>query len=125
MHKLKFLLAILILALVASACGGDDEITATNCFEVVDETMELFQKLIDDIDEEFAGVGIEDFVAQADELEMLSSYEDDARTIEALAESLGCSNEQISAAVSAQAGVLTSETTAGRLVIDALVAGGL
>ena len=125
MQKLRSLAVLLTLVLVASSCGGGDEIAAETCFDIVDETVELFQRLIDDIDEEFDDLGIEEFVTQAQDLELLSEFEEDAMTIEELSENLGCTNEQISAGVSAQAGSLTSETTAGRFVIDALISGGL
>jgi hypothetical protein len=125
MHRLKLFFAILVLTLVATACGGGDEISASTCDEVVDETVQLFQRFIDDIDAEFADIGIEDFVERADDLESFNQFRDDAATIEQLSEELGCLDAEIAAGVAGQVGALTSETTVGRFVIDALLSTGL
>jgi hypothetical protein len=82
MHRLKLFVAILAVSLVATACGGGDEISASTCEDVIDETIQLFQRFIDDIDAEFGDLGIEDFVERADDLESFSQFQDDAATIE-------------------------------------------
>jgi hypothetical protein len=125
MHRSKVVVAVLVLALVATGCGGGDEISASTCDEVVDETVQLFQRFIDDIDAEFADIGIEDFVARADDLESFNQFRDDAATIEQLSEELGCLDAEIAVGVASQVGKLTSETTVGRFVIDALLSTGL
>jgi hypothetical protein len=125
MHRFKLVVTILVLTLVATACGGGDEISASTCDEVADETVQLFQRFIDDIDAEFADIGIEDFVERADDLESFNQFRDDAATIEQLSEELGCLDAEIAAGVAAQVGTLTSETTVGRFVIDALLSTGL
>jgi hypothetical protein len=125
MHRSKVVVAVLVLALVATGCGGGDEISASTCDEVVDETVQLFQRFIDDIDAEFADIGIEDFVARADDLESFNQFRDDAATIERLSEELGCLDAEIAVGVASQVGKLTSETTVGRFVIDALLSTGL
>lgn len=125
MHKLKVLVAVLTLALIASACGGGDEISASSCDDVVDETVQLFQRLIDDIDAEFEELAIEEFVAAVDGLESFAAFREDSETIEMLSDELGCENTEIGAGVASQVGTLTAETTVGRFVIDAIISGGL
>jgi hypothetical protein len=125
MHKLKTFIAVLTLALITSACGGGDEITASSCDDVVDQTVQLFQQLIDDIDAEFEELAIEEFVARADDLESFAAFREDSETIEMLSDELGCENAEIGAGVASQVGTLTAETTVGRFVIDAIISGGL
>ena len=125
MHRFKIVVAIVTISVVAAACGGNDEISASTCDEVVDETVELFQRLIDDIDTEFADVGLEEFVEQADDLESFTEFQDDAAEIGALADELGCADAEMAVGVASQVGSLTAETTVGRFVIDALLSGGL
>ena len=124
MHRLKLFVAVLAVALIGTACGGSDEISASDCPEVIDETVQLFQRLIDDIDAEFADVGIEEFVEGADDLESFTQFQEDAATIEQLAEELGCSDAEMAAGVSSRVGALTSETAVGRFVIDFLLTSG-
>jgi hypothetical protein len=125
MHRLKLLTVALAIALVASACGGSDEITASTCDEIVDETVQLFQRLIDEIDAEFADVGIEEFAERADDLESFTQFQEDASEIGALADELGCVDAEMAVGIASQVGSLTSETTVGRFVIDALISDGL
>ena len=79
--KKSLTLIVLVVALVVSACSGDD-ISASTCDEVVDETMELFQRLIDDVDEEFGELTVADFLASQGELPSIETFEEDAATIE-------------------------------------------
>jgi hypothetical protein len=125
MHRMKLFVVVLAVTLVATACGGGDEVSASTCGEVIDETVQLFQRFIDDIDAEFADLGIEDFVERADDLESFSQLTDDAAAIGELSEELGCSDAEMAAGVASRVGTLTSETTVGRFVIDALLVGGL
>ena len=125
MHRLKLFTVALAIALVASACGGSDEITVSTCGEIVDETVQLFQRLIDEIDAEFADVGIEEFAERADDLESFTQFQEDASEIGALADELGCLDAEMAVGIASQVGSLTSETTVGRFVIDALISDGL
>ena len=119
---------VLILALVFSLVGvgcSSDGVSATTCDEVVDETMELFQNLIDDVDEEFADITVADFMALEGDLPSLARFEDEARQIDEIAAELGCTQSQISDAVRARVGELTATTDLGRFLIDALRSGGI
>ena len=125
MRRFSLLIVVLTLALVAAACGGSDEITASNCFEIVDETVELYQTLIDDLDAEFEALTIDEFVAEAQDLELIATFQDDVEMIGDLSDSLGCTDEQIAAGIASQADSLSSKTIVGRLVIDALITGDI
>ena len=115
---------LVVLALVVPACSGDD-ISATTCDEIVDETMELFQRLIDDVDEEFGGSTVADFPVDDGELPSLEAFEEDAATIDQLAADLYCSPTDVRAGVEARIGELSSSTDLGRFIIDAFRSGGL
>jgi hypothetical protein len=125
MHRLKLVVAVLTLALVASACGGSDEISASTCDDIVDETIDLVQRLIDDLDAEFAELSIQEFVAQAEDLEPFEPFREDSAAIVALSESLGCADSEIATGVSLEVGRLTSKTVVGRFMIDAIISGSI
>ena len=125
MHRLKLLTVAAAIALVASAGGGSDEITASTCDEIVDETVELFQRLIDEIDAEFADISIQEFAERVDDLESFAQFQEDAAEIGALTDELDCVDAEMAAGIASQVGSLTSETTVGRFVIAALISDGL
>ncbi len=120
----RILMLLLAFGLFAAACGGDS-ITAENCDDVTDETMELFQRLIDDVDAEFVDMSVEDFLATGGELPSVDRFKADAEKIDELATELGCSQSQIGSAVQERVNELTAESDLGRFVIDAIRAGGL
>lgn len=117
-------IVVLFLALVVTACGGSG-ISADDCDDIVEETLELFQRLIDDIDAEFGDMSVEQFVMAEGDLPSLDAFAADARTIDDLAAGLGCTQAQISSAVDARVGDLSADTALGRFIIDAIRTGGL
>jgi hypothetical protein len=119
----RFLLLLVALSLFAAGCGGS--ISAENCDELVDETIELFQRLIDDVDSEFDDMSVEDFLATGGELPSIEKFEEDAATIDELGAELGCTQTEIASAVQNRVGELTAESDLGRFLIDAIRAGGL
>ena len=60
MLKRRLLIVLLAVGLLAAACGGDS-ITATNCDELADETIGMFQRLILDVDSEFGDMTMQEF----------------------------------------------------------------
>ena len=124
MHRLKYLAAILTLALVASACGGEDT-APTNCEEIIDETIDLVQRLIDDLDAQFEELSVQEFVIEAEELDSFEEFREESAELVRLSESLECTDLEIATGVSERVGALTSETTVGRFMIDAIISGGL
>ena len=113
----------LAVGLLAGACGGS--ISANDCGELADETMELFQRLIDDVDSEFEDMSVEDYLATGGELPSVERFEEDAEKIDELAKELGCNQSEISAAVQERAEELTAESDLGRFLINAIRIGGL
>lgn len=124
MKRFLVLIPALVFAVAAAGCSSDD-VSATTCEEVVDETMELFQSLIDDVDRELADFTVADFMATEGDLPSLAAFEEDAKQIDEIAADLGCTRTQIRDAVGARVGELTSTSDLGRFLIDALRSGGI
>jgi hypothetical protein len=122
--KRRLLIVLLAVGLLAAACGGDS-ITATNCDELADETIGMFQRLILDVDSEFGDMTMQEFVASEEQLPSVEEFEEDAATIDELATDLDCSSEEMSAAVQDRLGELSAQSDLGRFLIDAMLAGGL
>ncbi len=117
------ILVLLMLSLVASACSSG--ISASDCDEVVDVTLDLIQRLIDDVDGEFGEMSVQDFIATGGDLPSIERFTEDASTIDEIAADLGCSQSEITAGVDARVGELTSETELGSFLIRAIRSGGL
>lgn len=115
---------VLVFALVLSACGGGG-ISASNCDELIDETMSLFQRLVSDVDAEFAELTVEEFVATGGDLPSIETFEKDAQIIDELAVELGCSQGEIAAGVQTRIGQLVATSDLGRFLINAIRTGGL
>jgi hypothetical protein len=120
----RILSVFLAFGLLVAACGGDS-ISATNCEELADETIGMFQRLIDDVDDEFGDMTMAEFVASGDELPSVEQFEEDAATIDELATEFGCSPDEMSAGVEQRLDTLTAQSDLGRFLIDAMRAGGL
>jgi hypothetical protein len=120
-HVLSVFLAF---GLLIAACGGDS-ISATNCQELADGTIGMFQRLIDDVDDEFGDMTMAEFVASGDELPSVEKFEEDAAMIDELATELSCSPDEMSAEVQQRLDTLTAQSDLGRFLIDAMRAGGL
>jgi hypothetical protein len=121
--KLRLIAMSGVVALLVASCGGG--ISASSCAEVSDVTMELFQRLIDDIDDEFGDLTVQEFVAVGTDLPSLERFREEADQIDAIAGDLGCSQSQITEEVEARVGELTASTEPGAFIIDAIRIGGL
>lgn len=124
MVKLRILIVLLAFGLLAAACGGDS-ISATNCEELADETIEMFQRLIDDVDSEFGDMTMDEFVASGDELPDVERFEEDAATIDQLATDLDCAPDEMGPAVGERIDELSAQSDLGRFLIDAMRAESL
>lgn len=124
MVKRRIVLVLVAFGLLAAACGGGS-ISATNCEELAEETIGMFQRLIDDVDDEFGDMTMAEFVSSGDELPSVEQFEEDAATIDELAIELGCSPDEMSAQVEERLDTLTAQSDLGRFLIDAMRAGGL
>ena len=117
---------LLGLSLVAAACSSDgQEISADNCRDVVEETLELFQRLIDDVDSEFGEMTVEEFIATGGDLPSVEKFTADAEEINAIGTQLGCSQGEIQVTILQRVDELTASTDLGRFLIDAIRTGGL
>jgi hypothetical protein len=123
MVRIRLCAAGVALAVLASSCGGG--ISADTCDEVVDVTMDLIQRLIDDIDGEFGDLTVTEFLASGEDLPSVSHFGEDAARIDEIAAELGCDPSAIAAGVDARIGELTATTDLGRFLIDAFRSGGL
>ena len=118
-------LTLLAIALMIVGCGSSG-ISASTCEDVVDETLALYQRVIDEIDAEFADVTVSEFIALRDELPSLDRFSDDADQIDAIAADLGCTEADVTAAVASRTSELTATTTpVGRFLIEAFSMGGI
>ena len=117
------LIVSLLIAFVGSACSSG--ISASSCDEVVDVTIDLIQRLIDDVDEEFGELSVEEFISSGGDLPSIERFTEDAATIDEIAADLGCSQTEITAGVDARVDELTSETELGSFLIRAIRSGGL
>lgn len=124
MKRFRLFIPTLLVALVAVGCSSDD-VSASTCDDIVDETMELLQSLIDDVDQEFVDLTVADFMATEGDLPSLAAFEEDAQQIDEIAAELGCTQTQISNGVDERVGELTATTDLGRFLIDALRSGGI
>lgn len=118
MSKYRILIVGLVLALLASACG--DSITASNCDELADEMVEMFQRLIDEVDAKSGDASIEDLLASDAPLPSVEKFEDDVEELNELTVELGCNREAVRAEVQSRAGELTSESGLGQFLIESI-----
>ena len=116
------LLPIAVLALVLAACGGGQ---AETCDELAQETVNLMQELIDDVEKEVGNVSVEELIATGGALPSVEGSEDDAAKIDERAAELGCTQTEIQNGVAARANQLEASTPIGQFLIEAIRDGGL
>ena len=120
----RLLPLLIVLSLVAAACSSSS-ISASSCDEIADETMTLFQRLIDDVDSEFGEMTVQEFIDTGGDLPSIQKFQEDAATIDDLAAELGCTQAEISAAVASRVDELTASSDLGRFLISGIRSGGL
>ena len=119
-------LAVVVVALgvVATACSSQP----ATCDEAADETIELMQDLIDEVEAEFENMEVEDFlalIASGEDLPSVVAFEERAEKLSERLGELGCNQEQLEGAVAARTDQLEATTEIGRFLLDAIKAGGL
>jgi hypothetical protein len=87
--------------------------------------MELFQRLIDDVDAEFGEMTVEEFIATEGDLPSIERFTEDAEKIDQIGTQLGCSQGEIQQAVLQRVNELSASTDLGRFLITAIRTGGL
>jgi hypothetical protein len=116
------LLLIVVFALVLAACGGGQ---AETCDELAEETVNLMQELIDDVEKEVGNVSVEELIATGEALPSVEGFEEDAAKIDERAAELGCTQTEIQNGVAARANQLEANTPIGQFLIEAIRDGGL
>ena len=109
---------------IVSGCSSTG-VSAESCEDIVDETIALFQRVIDDIDASYADVSVSEVLASDEPLPPIDRFRSDAERIDELAADLGCSEDEIRPAVAARIGELRAESELGRFLIDAFRIGGV
>jgi hypothetical protein len=122
--KHRILIVGLSVALLAAACGGDS-ITASDCDELLDETVAMFQRLIDEVDAEFGDTPMEDVLSSGAPLPSVDQFEDDVTTLNELTIELGCDREAIGDEVQSRVDELTANSDLGQFLIESIRAGAL
>ena len=116
-----FILA-LVLVLVLSACGGGQ---AKTCDDLADQTVDLMQDLIDDVEAEVGDMTVEELIATGGDLPSVDHFKDEAAKIDERAVELSCTQTEITNSVSTRVDRLEAHTPIGRFLIEAIRSGGL
>ncbi|MEN8239265.1 MAG: hypothetical protein ABFR53_08710 [Actinomycetota bacterium] len=119
----RILVLVIALGLVAAACGGS--ISASDCDELSDVMIQHYQRLIDDVDEEFGNTSVEAFLATDGDLPSIERFEKDAAKIDELASELGCSGSEMRSTVQQRVGELRAQSDLGRFIIQAIRTGSI
>ena len=122
MVKRTLLILLLVLVMLLSACGGKE---AQTCDELAQQTIELTQKLIDDVEAEVGDMTVQELMETQGELPSVDKFKDEATKIDERAVELSCTQDDISAGVAARVDQLESHTPIGRFMIEAIRSGGL
>jgi len=113
---------LLVVALVAAGCGKSAPKT---CDEVADETIELTQQFIDNVEAEVGDMTIEELLATQGSLPAIDDFAKRSKVIDEHAAALGCTQSELRTLVVDRVGRLHAQTPVGRLIIDGIATGGL
>ncbi|MEZ5175753.1 MAG: hypothetical protein R2823_06060 [Acidimicrobiia bacterium] len=114
----RFVALLLLVALFVSACSSGTDIDS--CDDVVTATLALFQDIIDTVDEGFASMSVEEFLATKPDLPDGRRFADEAERIDVRAVELGCSVTDTEFAVRQGWSSLSAESEVGRLTLRLL-----
>jgi len=120
--KRTFLIVVIVLALVLSACGGRQ---AKTCDDLADQTIDLMQDLIDDVEAEVGDMTVEELIATGGDLPSVDQFEKEAAKIDERAVELSCTQSDITAGVAQRVDQLEAHTPIGEFLIKAISSGGL
>lgn len=118
--RVRLVVVVLVLGLFGASCGGG---AAQTCDDIAVQTVDLIQELINDVDNEFEDLSIEQFLALGEDLPSLQSFREESEAIDARASELGCTQTEIAAGVLAESDRLTADTRLGEFVINLLTNG--
>ena len=120
----RTLACLLVGIAIVSGCSSTG-ISADSCEDIVDETIALFQRVIDDVDASYADASVSVVLASDEALPPIDRFRNDAEHIDELAADLSCTEDEIRPAVAARIGELRAESDLGRFLIDAFRIGGV
>ncbi len=117
----KIIGLLLVLALVAVACGDDDDAGAgalDTCEGIADAGIAMIQDVIDEIDD----MTLEEQIALGgeEEPEVFTEMERRGEELELAADEIGCSDDEMASLVVDRLGDLTSDSDFGTLVLEAV-----
>lgn len=117
-------LLIAVLALIAVGCSSQPE----TCDEVADETIVLMQNLIDEVESELGEMSVEELIESfgaGEEVPSVAAFEEKAEELSERAGELGCTQQQLEAAVGERTDRLEATTPLGQFILEAIKRGGL
>ena len=118
----RLILVVVAVAVVAAACASQPE----TCDEVADESIELMQALIDEVESEVGEMSVQEFIDESgDDLPSVVAFERDAARISDRALELGCTQDQLEAAVADRTDRLYATTPIGQFLVNAIKGGGI
>jgi len=120
--KRTILIVAVVLALVLSACGGGQ---AKTCDDLSDQTIDLMQELIDNVEAEVGDMTVEELTATGGDLPSVDQFKEEAAKIDDRAVELSCTQSDITAGVTERIDQLEAHTPIGEFLIKAISSGGL
>jgi hypothetical protein len=111
-----------LLGSLFAACGG----RASTCSELADETIDLAQRLIDEVEDDIGDMTMDEILAAGGGgLPSLDRFRERAEAVNERAAELGCTQSELRALVQERVGELEATTPIGRLIVDGIRSGGL
>jgi len=110
-------------ALILAACGGG---AAETCQQLADETIDLVQTMITDVEGEIGDRSMEEILASGGEdLPSLDRFRERAAAVDERVVELGCTQSELEALIRPRVGELQATTGIGELIIAGIRSGGL
>ena len=117
--KARAVAGVLLSALALTACSSEP----ATCEEVANERVEQMQRIIDDFDEKFGDMPVDDFLESGATPQSPESFSEESQKLNDRATELGCVPTDLDALIAARIDTLTAETPVGEFIKDAIQAG--
>jgi hypothetical protein len=115
----RVLALVLAMGLALASCGGE----ASTCEEVADQTVELMQRIIDDIEEEAGDMSVTDFLDAGASLPSSDTFAEESQELNERATELGCDQTDLDALIAERISSLHAETPVGEFIMETIQAG--
>ena len=116
----RFIPLVVAAVVVAAACASQPE----TCDEVAEESIELMQALIDEVESEVGEMSVQELIDETgDDLPSVAAFERDAAGLSDRASELGCTQDQLEAAVADRTDRLHATTPIGQFLVNAIKGG--